>query len=212
MVGLTLVGGTSAATPAMAGILALVEQKNGAFQGQANYTLYKLAQNNSCDSSQQTNPAAPNSCVFYDVTSGNNKVPCAGSAAGCSSTQNGTNGFMTGYTAGPGYDMATGLGSVNAANLANAWSNVTFAGSQTTLQIPTTSFVHGTAVTLSGTVAAASGTGTPTGSVSLKTRPIRYSRRADNCEWHIRRDGEGLARRTISIERALRRRRNVRAK
>jgi len=33
LVGLTLVGGTSAATPAMAGILALVEQQNGVLQG-----------------------------------------------------------------------------------------------------------------------------------------------------------------------------------
>ena len=67
-------GGTSASTPAMAGILALVEQKNGAFQGQVNYTLYKLAQNSgaSCDSSKQTNPTAQNSCIFYDITTGNN--------------------------------------------------------------------------------------------------------------------------------------------
>jgi hypothetical protein len=169
VVGLTLVGGTSAATPTMAGLLALVEQKNGAFQGQANYTLYKLAQTSSCDSTQQTNPAAPNPCVFYDVTSGDNRVPCAGGTPGCSSTQNGTNGLMSGYAAGPGYDLATGLGSVNAANLANAWSSVTFAGSQTTFEVPTTSFAHGTAVPLSGTVAAASGTGTPTGNVSLRT-------------------------------------------
>ncbi|HEY4978687.1 MAG TPA: S53 family peptidase, partial [Candidatus Acidoferrum sp.] len=45
VVGLTLVGGTSASTPAMAGILALIEAKNGAYQGQINYTLYKLAKN-----------------------------------------------------------------------------------------------------------------------------------------------------------------------
>ena len=89
-------GGTSAATPAMAGILALVEQKNGAFQGQANYTLYKLAQSNSCDSSQQTNPTATNACVFYDVTSGNNQVPCAGGSLDCTSAQSGTNGFLNG--------------------------------------------------------------------------------------------------------------------
>jgi hypothetical protein len=169
VIGLTLVGGTSAATPSMAGILALVEQKNGAFQGQANYTLYKLAQSNSCNSSQQTNPGTSSSCVFYDVTAGSNQVPCAGGTSGCSSQQSGTNGFMSGYLAGPGYDLATGLGSVNAANLTNAWTSATLAGSQTTLQVPTTSFAHGTAVTLSGTVAPASGTGTPTGNVSLKT-------------------------------------------
>jgi hypothetical protein len=171
VVGLTLVGGTSLSTPAMAGILALVEQKNGPLQGQINYVLYKLAQTaaNSCDSSAQTNPAAQNSCVFYDITSGSNEVPCAGGSSGCSSTQIGTNGFTTGQIAGPGYDLATGLGSVNAANLVNAWKNFALTPSQTTLQGSSTSFVHGTAITLNGTVAPASGSGSPTGAVSIKT-------------------------------------------
>ena len=134
--GLTFIGGTSAATPTMAGVLALVEQKNGAFQGQANYVLYQLAQmqGNSCDSSKQTNPAAQPTCVFYDVTSGSNAVPCAGGSPQCSSTVSGANGFLTGNAAGPGYDLATGLGSVDAANLANAWEKVALAGSQSTLQ------------------------------------------------------------------------------
>jgi hypothetical protein len=131
--GLTLVGGTSAATPTMAGILALVEQENGAFQGQANHVLYRLAQmqGNSCDSSKQVNPTAQTTCVFHDVTSGSDAVPCTGGSPQCSSTMAGTNGFLRGNAAGPGYDLATGLGSVNAANLAHAWSNVAFAGSQT---------------------------------------------------------------------------------
>ena len=171
VVGLTLVGGTSASTPAMAGILALIEQQNGAFQGQINYTLYKLAQNAgaSCNSSTQTNPSAQNSCLFYDVTSGSNAVPCAGDSPNCSSTQAGTNGFLTGQAAGPGYDLATGLGSVNANNLASNWTSVTFLPSQTQLQIPTPAFAHGTPILVSGSVAPAGGTGTPTGSISLKT-------------------------------------------
>ena len=171
VVGLTLVGGTSLSTPAMAGILALVEQKNGTLQGQINYLLYGLAQQqgNSCNSSNQTTPSAQNSCVFYDVTSGNNAVPCAGGSPGCSSTQTGTNGFTTGQLAGPGYDLATGLGSVNAANLASAWKDMTLAPSQTTLLASSTSFVHGTATTLNGNVTPATGTGSPTGDVSIKT-------------------------------------------
>ena len=167
--GLVVVGGTSASTPAMAGILALVEQKNGAFQGQINYTLYNLAKTNSCNSSNQTNPTAQSSCVFYDVTAGSNAVPCTGTSPECSSMQSSVDGDMSGQTAGAGYDMATGLGSINATNLANVWKNVTYTPSQTQLQVPTTSFTHGTAVTVSGTVAPASGAGTPTGTVSLKT-------------------------------------------
>ncbi len=171
VVGLTLVGGTSLSTPAMAGILALIEQKNGALQGQVNYVLYPLAQaqGNSCNSSAQTNPAAQTSCVFYDVTTGNNEVPCAGASLGCSSTQSGMNGFTTGQTAGPGYDLVTGLGSVNATNLAMAWKNSTLVPSQTVVAASSTAFVHGTAVTLNGTVAPTSGSGSPTGSVSIET-------------------------------------------
>ena len=171
VVGLTLVGGTSLSTPAMAGILALVEQKIGAQQGQVNYVLYRLAQTQgySCDSSKQINPTAQNSCVFYDVTSGSNQVPCAGGSPGCSSTQSGTNGFTTGQLAGPGFDLATGLGSINAVNLAAAWKSTNLVASLTTLQVSSTSFVHGTAVTLNGNVAPTSGTGSPTGSVAIKT-------------------------------------------
>jgi subtilase family serine protease len=139
--GLTVVGGTSAATATMAGTLALVEQENGAFQGQANYVLYELAQmqRNRCDASKQMSPTADDACVFYDVTAGSNSVPCAGGSAGCSSTVAGTNGFLTGNAAAPGYDLAMGLGSVNAANLASAWKNVA-AGSRVKAQQVTGSF------------------------------------------------------------------------
>ena len=167
VVGLTLVGGTSVSTPAMAGILALVEEKNGAFQGQINYLLYQLAQSHSCDSSNQTNPTAQNSCVFYDVTTGNNSVPCLGGSPDCSSQQTGTNGELAGNAAGPGYDLATGLGSVNATNLANFWDSVSLTTTQTTLQALPSSFLHGTQVTVSGTVSASSGSGTPSGILSL---------------------------------------------
>ena len=171
VVGLTLVGGTSVSTPAMAGILALIEEKNGALQGQVNYVLYPLAQvaGNSCNSTAQTNPTVSNACVFYDVTAGNNEVPCAGGSPGCSSTQSGIDGFTTGQAAGVGYDMVTGLGSLNATNLALAWKDSALLASQTTLQASSSSFVHGTAVTLSGNVAPASGTGSLSGAVALKT-------------------------------------------
>jgi large repetitive protein len=121
---ISAVRGNSVSTPAMAGILALVEQKNGAFQGQVNFLLYRLAQiqGNSCDSSNQTNPTASAACVFYDITSGNNSVPCAGGSRGCSSKTNEVTGTLHGFSAAPGFDLATGLGSLNAANLAAAWS------------------------------------------------------------------------------------------
>jgi hypothetical protein len=169
VVGLTLVGGTSASTPAMAGILALLEQKEGTYLGQVNYTLYQLAKTNSCNSSTQTSPSTQTSCIFYDVTAGNNSVPCAGASPACSSTQGGTNGVLTGQAATTGFDMATGLGSVNATNLTNAWSSAKRAASQTTLHAASASFPHGTAITVNGSVAPTTGSGFPTGDVSLKT-------------------------------------------
>ena len=55
-------GGTSAAAPAFAGIMALVDQAAGDRQGQADYTLYRMAKE------------YPK--VFNDVTIGSNDVPC----------------------------------------------------------------------------------------------------------------------------------------
>jgi len=98
------VAGTSAAAPAFAGILALVNQYqelNGvetrSGQGNINPNLYRLA---------ETTPG-----VFHDVTAGDNIVPCVSGTPDCFA---GT----LGYTAGPGYDPVTGLGSVDAFNLA----------------------------------------------------------------------------------------------
>ena len=103
----SVVGGTSASTPVFAGILAVLQkyQLDHAFQttpglGNINPTLYQLAQN------------VAN--IFHDVTVGNNVVPCTVGTTDCT-----TGSF--GYTAGPGYDLVTGLGSVDAGSLATSW-------------------------------------------------------------------------------------------
>jgi subtilase family serine protease len=176
-------GGTSASSPAFAGIMALINQNNGR-QGNANPTLYKIAATagQSCNSSTQ--PLTGSTCSFNDVTKGNNSVPCvanspAGTSPNCSSTTSGTNGVLVstgssttpGWTTAPGYDLATGLGSVNVANLATQWPLTvgTFKSTLTTLKIngSTTpgTITHGTSVT--ATVAVTSGSGTPTGDFSI---------------------------------------------
>ncbi|HXJ91937.1 MAG TPA: choice-of-anchor D domain-containing protein [Terriglobia bacterium] len=107
------IGGTSASSPAFAGIMALVTQNAGSRQGAANAILYRLAaseQLSGCNASSGTLPGS--SCIFNDVTAGNNSVP-GGHGYGSTNA----------YTAGTGYDLATGLGSVNAANLVNQWSS-----------------------------------------------------------------------------------------
>ncbi|MGD0890666.1 MAG: protease pro-enzyme activation domain-containing protein [Terracidiphilus sp.] len=170
-------GGTSASSPAFAGIMALVNQKYGP-QGQANYVLYPL---------KTQYPAA-----FHDVKNGTNSVPCNIDTTGsgqpespdCISVssslayviddpnyesakegQIGT-GTTPEYNAAAGYNLATGLGTVDANVLVTDWSKITLAASTTTLTPSKTSFTHGTSITVSGAV---TGKGTPSGSVALMT-------------------------------------------
>lgn len=151
------VGGTSASTPSFAAILAMVDQKMNARQGQANYVLYKLAATEKLSGCNASNGSG-SACIFNDVTVGNNAVPGEVSY-GTSSPQ---------YAATVGYDLATGLGSVNVANLVNAWNSVTFKPTTTTIaSVSPTTITHGQPVNLDLTVAANSGGGPPTGDVSV---------------------------------------------
>jgi subtilase family serine protease len=151
------ISGTSASAPSFAGIMALVRQKTGSRQGQANYVLYRMAaaQNYAqCNGSSTSSVPAVN-CIFNDVTVGNNAVPGQTSQV---------------YQSGVAFDPATGLGSPNVANLVNSWNNVSFTSTATTLGLaPTTNIAHGSPVNVNITVAPSGGTGTPAGDVSLLT-------------------------------------------
>ena len=158
-----IVGGTSAAAPLMASIMALVEEKNGQYLGQPNYTFYKLAAAQtaaSCNSSNRTDPSQTSTCVFNDITTGNNSAP-------------GLPGYGTAtpdFTTTTGYDLATGLGSINVGNLVANWSSVSYAASATQLIATTTSAKHGQPLPLTVKVTAASGaTGTPSGDIAIST-------------------------------------------
>ena len=134
------VGGTSAAAPIFTGIMALVNQNmvansQSGRQGNANFVLYPMsaAQNESTCSSSSI-PAAI--CVFNDVVKGNNSQPCVAGTFECSNTNGNSttigvlvtenndtpfaNGAL-GFSATSGYDLGTGLGSVNVMNLVNGW-------------------------------------------------------------------------------------------
>lgn len=118
------IGGTSAASPAFAGLLALVNQyTQSAGQGNANHVLYKLASSTaqrSANCNSSTNPSG--GCIFNDVTSGTIATPCTAGSSNCTvSVGSDTYGILTGYSAAAGYDLATGLGSVNAFNLVHSW-------------------------------------------------------------------------------------------
>jgi subtilase family serine protease len=83
--------GTSVATPLFAGVIALADQAAGHWLGAINADLYKLASRHKAG--------------IVDVTKGNNTV---------SFRQNGKSYTVHGWDAVPGYDLASGLGTVNA--------------------------------------------------------------------------------------------------
>jgi uncharacterized repeat protein (TIGR03803 family) len=99
--GTYLAYGTSAGTPAFAGILALLNQYTGTKTATPYKNLYAAA--------------AASSSSFNDILKGTNAVPCTGIE------QCNTYGWMYGYAAGPRYDLATGLGTPNVAELAKYW-------------------------------------------------------------------------------------------
>jgi subtilase family serine protease len=128
-------GGTSFSSPILAGIQALVNQKNGSRQGNPNVVYYALAAtefgktgNVACNSTLGNGVAK--SCVFYDVTQGDNNVNCTGTN-NCY-LPSGVNGVLSSSDssykpasrATKGWDFPTGLGTVNATNLVNQWGTV----------------------------------------------------------------------------------------
>ena len=153
-----IVSGTSAASPTFAGLMALVNQKTGSRQGNANTVLYPLA----------TLAASGGAQVFHGTTGGNNTVP-----------------GVTGFTAGPHYNQATGLGSADAFVLVNHWTDSsTPAGPAYTLSLtqPSVSVNLGGQATNSAKVAVSGGfnsavalsvTGLPTG-VTASIAPATF--------------------------------------
>ena len=139
-------GGTSLSSPAAAGIMALVNQKMGGQpQGVANYVFYRLA-------------STPG--VYHDITKGDNKVPD-------------TNGqYTVGYDAVTGYDLATGLGSLDVSALVNNWHTaVSTKGSGTTLTLAggqTMPVVHGSPIQFQAKVTCTGTCKAPTGDVVLQ--------------------------------------------
>jgi hypothetical protein len=182
------VGGTSAATPTFAGIVALVNQKfvtpqnPTPRQGNVNYVLYALAKNENfanCNSSSFTNPTVPppSACVFQDITKGNVSVACVGGSPNCSNTSTAANQFGIMATAkggttpafgtSAGYDLATGLGSVNVANLLASWASPSRTSTAVTLSSTTTFPIAADSnASFNGSVTGTGGT--PTGLVVLQ--------------------------------------------
>jgi subtilase family serine protease len=166
----SLAGGTSVAAPVVAGILTLLNQyvvinhfQNTAGLGNANPNLYHIA--------------AFNQTAFHQVTTGDNMVYCTPftpsiqpTALQCPAAVPPATAGVFGYQASnadsaTGYNLVTGLGSVDANNLATAWVTSVVATTTTVQASPTTAFL-GQSVTLTAAVTPSSGA-SPTGTVSF---------------------------------------------
>jgi subtilase family serine protease len=179
------VGGTSASTPPMAGVMALIDQKTGSAQGFANPELYKLAAAQTYSSCSAETVTTSSTCLFNDIdagpfsSAGTNAMPCdygaqTGISPDCTAVDSlegssDTVGVLTGYSAGTGYDQATGLGSLNVANVVNAWPAISGGSAVTVTVTPAqTSLTLTQSLAVTGTVASAASGGTaPTGTVTL---------------------------------------------
>jgi subtilase family serine protease len=130
-------GGTSVSSPIMAGIQALVNQKTASRWGNPNTVYYALANteygssgSSACNSN--TVNKTSNSCVFYDITQGDNDAVCrahSGIFIDCYRLTATTYGILStssatdnpAYLTDVGWDFPTGIGSVNAYNLVMNW-------------------------------------------------------------------------------------------
>jgi hypothetical protein len=140
----------------MAGIQALINQKSGGPQGNPAPVYYQLAaaeygSSSSASCNSDNGNAVASTCIFYDVTSGDMDVDCvgpncylAGASVGVLSTSN--TAFAPAYGATVGWDFATGIGTLNAANLVNNWPGSTPQPSFTLSASPTSlTFLQGAA-------------------------------------------------------------------
>ena len=166
-------GGTSVATPEFAGIMALINQKTGERQGNANYVFYKMAATAPTCAIRAASPLA-RIRAFSTTLRRDRRLRCRArtGSPNCTTSTNGDQfGVLSGFATTVGYDEATGLGSVNVTNLVNQWATYSgaFKGSKFSAFTvgPPATITHGQPIAVAATVVPQSGSGTPTGSVVL---------------------------------------------
>jgi len=123
------VEGTSVASPLSAGIFALIASRIGCRLGDVHPALYALG-------AAQTADAGAG--VYHDIVTGNNDLD-----------------GVPGYNAGPGFDPASGWGSLNVTALADAWPSCFIADGGVDAGVAYTSFDGGPAYTQCGAIGCA---------------------------------------------------------
>lgn len=187
-------GGTSFVAPQLAGVFALIKQQTGERLGQPNYVLYSIAgaeygttsyTATSCNGSgaagiNTTSSLPASSCIFYDIQTGNNSVDCSARTTDCYVLSGKSYGILStsstaedpAFSSNAGWDPATGLGSVNIANLVNKWQNAAAGG---TLYTPTVAVTPTLASSTYGEPSATTYTATVSGSGSYPTGSVTFS-------------------------------------
>ena len=144
-------GGTSFGAPIFSGIVALIGQARGIAQGNINSQIYAMS---------ASTPAA-----FHDITVGDNESPCTSGSTDC---PNGTTAI--GYSATTGYDLASGLGSIDVYAFAQAFSGygsaAPLAATTAGLKVNPTAPTASNSLSFSATIASTT-SGTPTGAVQF---------------------------------------------
>lgn len=185
---LGLGGGTSFVAPQLAGIFADLAQKTGGRLGNVAPQIYSLAATTygtssytgaSCNGSGASGTGVTTSlpaagCVFHDIQTGTNAVACTPGTPSCYAQNGDTYGITSlsassaepAYSAGPGWDYATGLGSINVSNLFNAWNAGSAANSLSLTVAPIILTQAQGNVTFTATLAWSSGAA-PTGAVTF---------------------------------------------
>lgn len=140
-------GGSGAAASYFAGIASLIAEQHGA-QGNLAPALYQLSTRNG---------------IFTDVQQGGTELQCVAGSSDCNADG------QIGFTAGPGYDLATGLGVPDAANLVNAQPEQVGTSSVTVTNTtaPGQTISPTGSVVLSATVTSGTGGAAPTGTVTM---------------------------------------------
>jgi Pro-kumamolisin, activation domain len=127
------IGGTSVSAEAFVGVIALLNQAEGSSGpvGLPNQNLYSLAGQSWANCAQASSGTLTSACIFNQVTNGTIEQPCSNTPNGAAADCNQPNGAAIGtteingedgYDAAAGYNLATGLGSLNVYNLVKEWA------------------------------------------------------------------------------------------
>ena len=159
-IGFVVFSGTSASAPSMAGVVALLDAKLGTRQGNINPALYALAASTPAAFHDATIASSGvTSCLADTPSLCNNSTPTAASLTG----------GVAGYLLQTGYDLDTGLGSLDVNAFLTAASGPTLIATTNTLTATPTAIATNQTAIFKDVVSAATATTTtvPSGTVTF---------------------------------------------